>query len=491
MNDDRSGRSTRSHRHRHDQAGMSLVEVLVAILLLGVILSASASSLIQFSRTAADNERRVQATALLNRLHEELQALPWTDAVLYDEELADLLDAYEAETEGGEWTGTSALDDLEFDGTAWYFEGEEVVVLPGPGTDGRRSGVPVPTEVEDIVVDGRSYEVVRLITWNQRDPQVKRFTTIVRWRLYNRVYEERFFSLRAATASEAGDPERPRVVQFHVGPSPMLLEDVSASEPAQNSEDIQILVRFSQGVSGATLRYPSVEVDAGGNLELVERTLTLARYIPAAGGLHVGFYGTLPAGTVTFPNGTLPFYVDGVLNADTFTGQTAMAFLGGTIAPEDVGLDPGDGPDPDAEPDVDLGPIHIDSVTFAPTTVCTDVQGNLVEAVTVNAFIRGLEPATARVTITYSADGVGGSESFEASAPETFGPDGANFRLVLEAGSDHGFVPKILSGNSEQQSRDETAFTVTASRTVGDTVAALSTAPTTLTVLGHLNSSCT
>jgi prepilin-type N-terminal cleavage/methylation domain-containing protein len=497
VNDDRSGRPTRSHRYRHDQAGMSLVEVLVAILLLGVILSASASSLIQFSRTAADNERRVQATALLNRLHEEMQALPWADAVLYEDELQELLDAYEEETEGEEWTGTSALEGLEFDGLTWSFEGEEVVVLTGPGTDGRRTAVPSVHEPEGIVVDGRDYEVVRLITWNQRDPEIKRFTTIVRWRLYNRVYEERFFSLRAATASEAGDPERPRVVQFHVGPSPMELVDLGDSAPAQNSEDIQILVRFSQGVSSATLRYQSVHVPPSPqSLVLHDRELPLTPYITDDDGLHLGFYGTVPAETRTFPIGTWPFTVGDVLGADTFTGRTAMEFFGGSIDQEDVGLDPeqdeepAPDPDPDPDPELYLGPISIDTLTFAPTTVCTNADGHLVDDVIVTAFIRGLERTNANVSITYSTDGVPASQNMVADAPDSFGPDGATFRLVLEAGRSHGFVPRIQSGNSEQQRRDETAFTVLASRTQGGGSATRDTAPSKLTVLGHLHNSC-
>ena len=474
---------------------MSLVEVLVAILLLGVILSASASSLIQFSRTAADNERRVQATALLNRLHEEMQALPWVDAVLYEDELVELLAAFEDETEGEEWTGTSALEGLEFDGLTWSFEGEEVVVLPGPGTDGRRTEVPSVHEPEGIVVDGRNYEVVRLITWNQRDPEIKRFTTIVRWRLYNRVYEERFFSLRAATASEAGDPERPRVVQFHVGPSPMELVDLGDSAPAQNSEDIQILVRFSRGVNSATLRFQSVHVPPSPeSLVLHDRELALTPYITDDDGLHLGFYGTVPATSRTFPNGSWPFTVDGVLGADTFTGRTAMEFFGGSIEQEDVGLEPSQDEEPVEDPDPDpglyLGPILIDSLTFAPTTVCTNVDGHLVDDVIVTAFIRGLENNNAIVSIAYSTDGVPASQNMVADAPDTFGPDGATFRLVLEAGSSHGFVPRIQSGNSEQQRRDETAFTVSASRIQGGGSATLDTAPSKLTVLGHLHNSC-
>lgn len=472
---------------------MSLVEVLVAILLLGVILSASASSLIQFSRSAADNERRVQATALMNRLHEEMQALSWADAVVYEEELQALLDAFEDETAGEEWTGTSAIEGLSHDGTTWSFEGEELAVLPGPGTAGRRTAVPAVHEPDGVVVDGRAYEVVRLITWSETDAQIKRFITIVRWRLYNRVYEERFFSLRAATATEAGNPEHPRVVQFHIGPSPMVLEDLGDDAPAQNAEDIQVLVRFSRGVDSARLLYESVEVVSFPDvLQLQPRELVLSPYITDFEGRHVAFRGAIPAGTGTFPVGTWPFLVEGELGAETYRGQTAMEFIGGSIAPEDVGLEPQDPvSQPDPEGDPYLGPIVIDWVTLVPTTVCTDADGNLVDDVTVTTLIRGLEHDNAVVSIAYSAGGVGGSQTMQADAPGTFGPEGATFRLVLEAGAAHGFVPTIMSGNSEQQRLDETAFTVSATRPNGGGSATLNTAPEKLTVLGHLNNSCT
>jgi type II secretory pathway pseudopilin PulG len=62
--------------------------MLVAMLILGVLFAGAAGALISFSQASVNNERRVQSTALLNRLHEELQALHWDNAVLYDEELA-------------------------------------------------------------------------------------------------------------------------------------------------------------------------------------------------------------------------------------------------------------------------------------------------------------------------------------------------------------------------------------------------------------------
>jgi type II secretory pathway pseudopilin PulG len=449
---------------------MSLVEVLVAILLLGIILSASASSLIQFSRTAADNERRVQATALLNRLHEEMQALPWGDAVLYDDELQDLLDTFEDETEGGEWTGTSALEGLQYDGTAWYFEGEEVVVLPGPGTDGRRTAVPTVHEPDGIVVDGRDYEVVRLITWNQRDPEIKRFTTIVRWQVLDRMYEERFESTRAATANEAGDPTRPRVIQFQVGPSPTPLE---ADGPDQdtNVQPLDIVVRFSSPVDRAEVRFYSVEslpVNEGDPPVLALRsTGDLTVDITQDGG-NVGFSGTIGANAYVFPTGSRTFQVIGYLGVDEFTGTTSVEFTGGSVPavsdPDEDGnvepvpdpeepTDPGDQGDPPAE-DVSFG-----SVTVSPAAVCTDKDDLFVSNVTVEVNVAGMTPDDYVVTVTYQVPGnETRTEALEpVGDPATISSAGHTFRRVFVAGQSHGFV---LTNNQSHT----TFFTVTASR---------------------------
>ena len=65
---------------RSPEAGFSLIELMAAMLILGVILSAMASALISFSVTTVTNERRVQATAFLTRQHEQLQSISWDRA---------------------------------------------------------------------------------------------------------------------------------------------------------------------------------------------------------------------------------------------------------------------------------------------------------------------------------------------------------------------------------------------------------------------------
>lgn len=65
---------------RHDEDGLTLIEMMVALLLIGVILAALGGSLIRSLRVVASNQREVRATALHNEVIERFQGMDW-DAV--------------------------------------------------------------------------------------------------------------------------------------------------------------------------------------------------------------------------------------------------------------------------------------------------------------------------------------------------------------------------------------------------------------------------
>ena len=415
---------------------MSLVEVLVAMLLLAIILSAAASSLIQFGQMAADNERRVQATALMNRLHEELQALPWRDAVIYEDDLEDLL--------------AGGLPDLTND-DVWRFEGDEVVFVDGPDASGRRPGVPEPAF--SLTIDDREYEVLQLATWSDPVAGVKRFTTVVSWSLYGRSYQERFVSERTATSVEAGDPERPRVIQFDVGPSPMLLEDLGPYEPSQNAQDIQVIVRFSEGVGSANLRYQAYQVQLADDDKLVvvprDREVALDPYISDPGsGQYLAFRTSVAALSELFPPGTVEFRVEGDGGA---TGLTSMTFLGEPIELEEGDEPEGPGGDDggdDGEDDVVIGgPVDVSNVSISPTTVCLDNQGRLTSAVTVTADVGGLDVEDHRVTLDVN----NGSETITRTMVPTFETSASQFRVVLNTTTQYGWG---FGGNAREVTTD-------------------------------------
>ena len=349
---------------------MTLIELMMAMLILGVLLSATAASLVAFSRTSAVNERRVQATAYLNELHENLQTIPWDRAALYDDEI-DALDGF-----GGDSTATPPT-----------FDGDLLVLLDAPdysicpSTDPDCARAPFVPFVEfDITIDGRRYDVRQAISWIDRDGDgsgdVKRFTTVVSWEVLGQTYEQRFESERAPTASEVAVVTPPEVVQFTVTPDAALLDDDGLLV-----DGLAIAARFDRGITSAELRYASLDGGVVGN-----RTLTLTPTLYESA-LPVAFAGSIPAGSRSFPVGPTSFELVGFHALGTIEQVTSVEFL-----------PPGSVP---ATP-----PPVVTSVTPLRTTAVVGNNGvhigRLRCDVTVQARVEGLDP-TGTVTLSYTA----------------------------------------------------------------------------------------
>lgn len=118
-----------------DEQGMTLVEVMVALVIVGVVLSALASALGTTLRAVRGQEATTQATAAINDILEEVNRVDYDEAVLC--------------------TTTATT---EFSGTT--FEGENLVLSAAPcgASDevlARRT----------VTRDGRDYDVRTAITW--------------------------------------------------------------------------------------------------------------------------------------------------------------------------------------------------------------------------------------------------------------------------------------------------------------------------------------
>ena len=83
------------HRRRHfdDERGLTLVEMMVAVLLVGIILSAMASVIMASIPAVQRDEYRVRATQLGQQELERLRALQW-DCVAFDTTDADYAATY-------------------------------------------------------------------------------------------------------------------------------------------------------------------------------------------------------------------------------------------------------------------------------------------------------------------------------------------------------------------------------------------------------------
>jgi prepilin-type N-terminal cleavage/methylation domain-containing protein len=302
----------------HDEVGLTLIELMVAIFILGVLLSATAASLITFSRQAAFNERRVQATALLNELHEQLQTAPWDRVALYEDEIAPL----------GTIGANLAVDPPTF-------EGNELVLLDAPDDSTCATPSPgcardplVPYAQPDVgLIDGREYEVLQAITWVDRsgdgNVDVKRFTTIVRWTVLGKTSEQRFDSERAPRAADIVVDEPLEIVQFNVTPEQAVVDDVGLL-----TDSLAIVARFDRGITAAEVNYTTIDADGAP----LSRTLPLTPTLWQSA-RPIAFSGSIPAGTEFFEQGPFLFELTGFDGLDSAVGTTSVEFVPVGLSP--------------------------------------------------------------------------------------------------------------------------------------------------------------
>jgi len=347
------------HDRNADQGGFTLAELLVAMLIIGILFAGAASALINLTRASLNNERRVQATALAMELHEAFQAMPWGDAVLYEEEAAAL----------------SGLDEIGEDGTTW--NGSALVTIDESCSNAERG-----CEWLDIVtVDGRDYQVQRVITWAERaassDEAIKRFTTIVRWDVLGRSVEQRLDSERAGTFIDLGiDPEA--TPTFDVVPSSVQLDTdghiemsfrLDAVFPSQMSPQVNNVQATLQTDGG-----PSITVD----LKPVLLAETVRRYT------FTPPYTDDSGVEVSFPVGTQLVTLSYSYEGQTQEMDTPLTFVG----PPEGGDDP--------TPGDYTGTI--DSATATPTLVDVRPVGNsgeyrLCQSLKIQAFTTDVDAA--------------------------------------------------------------------------------------------------
>ena len=186
-------------RFRADE-GMTLVELMVALLILGVVLAAMASTLITSLLSVQRAEAATQARQIGQQELEKLQALDWEDAGFYASEVAT----------ASHLGGTT-------------FGGEELAILPPQSP--RPTQIPEP---EDLVsVDGVDFAVRRAITWrNTGDGDHKHFTVFVD---YGRPGNVQTIEMRALRAPEPNEAVRTFAVDTFTATPDEVTRDTSGS----------------------------------------------------------------------------------------------------------------------------------------------------------------------------------------------------------------------------------------------------------------------
>lgn len=349
-----------------DEAGVTLVELLVSIAILGIVLAAFAGSIVVSLRSITATEHEVIATQYVAEVSESIQHGDFEFVGLYSDEVDP--------TAGADAAAWAARLDAP-----GVFEGNAVVEFAGPGSD-RDDRIPAPF-VRDTR-GGIDLRVDRYITWVDRDgdgvAETKRLTSFASWTDgQGEPRELRFESERVPTQVEASaDVLGRRVIDFRFSPDPVQLSDTEG-EPV---ETVTVDVRTNVPTLLGTLQV--YEYD-----ELLDvwvlRTITMSTGEAASSG-WVTWTADVPS-TYDFANGQVDFLFTGTeaSPADpsdaTFTGVGTLDTFGGPwnfVTPTPgtdfvAGTTPVSG-DPDPDPTVDPGPDVSLSVTARPSDLCVD-----------------------------------------------------------------------------------------------------------------------
>lgn len=154
-------------RRAGDDAGLTIVELLIALFIVMLAFAALASTVLASFASIRNNEARVRGTALANELIEEMAAIPYLSLGLSE-------------------------DDEAIDAGDPTFEGELLVMLPDDV-----ALIPVDQNIER---DGRVYEVERWVTWYEEGGSptiIKRMVAVVTWEIAGHERTIRTEGLRA------------------------------------------------------------------------------------------------------------------------------------------------------------------------------------------------------------------------------------------------------------------------------------------------------
>ncbi|MDP8977118.1 MAG: hypothetical protein M3N17_00765, partial [Actinomycetota bacterium] len=204
-----AGACARVRGRLREEGGISLVEALVAIVIVAIVLTALANTTITSLVAMNENEQRTRANALANEVIEHLQGIAWDDVGFYDDD----------------YTGTPP-DHVSL-GAARPASEE-----PAAG-EACESNVPPLPACEDVMRDGVAYDVDTQIVWvddpADDDPMIgdldgnpddyKHFTVTAQWQA------------RGQTASVAVEAYRaPNAVERPVSAFDLTLGEVTPSD---------------------------------------------------------------------------------------------------------------------------------------------------------------------------------------------------------------------------------------------------------------------
>ncbi|MFT5222347.1 MAG: type II secretory pathway pseudopilin PulG [Glaciecola sp.] len=461
-----------------DQRGSSLIELLVSFSILAVALTAFAGLLVTALRTTNRNELDVNATAVGQQFTEELQAVNWDNAALYEDEIAIVSD------DMVRWRA-------RIDATAKTFEGAELLLAAGPanvrdGTSGQKdcdvlrndtansvSVADIPCPTSSITVANTTFNIDRYIVFIDRDGagglDTKKFVNIISWiDRFGDYREIRSEGERAPTIAESQPADDGlRILSFFVTPDPVDL-DSSTGRPTR---DVEVLIRTNNPVNNATLTYEHLDVveePISGTLVVTkvstQVTLTATEQTTVNG--YTGFttFATTLDQSKTYFNGTSEF---------TFNATNAAPALGGTEATRTVTYRNGPHDEPGVAVIPDLlalllptaAPVSIKSVTKSAVTICIDngsgtIDEDFVLSMTIEGFAVLLGVPDGAVDVSY--------DRRDAKNASVFSTKIEGARYVSVSGNDTNWTFTLDVGDGFWQDGDRVDMIIQARRVSDD-----------------------
>lgn len=403
--------------------GFSLVELMVSMVLMGVVFSALAGTLVTSLRSLNHTERETVATATVLEVIEEAASLPWELAVVYAG------DAAASGDDGERWRSR-----LDAGGT---YEGRVLITEPGPATPADRD-VRVPLPFRNITRGADTYALDLYPTWvdltGDGVDDAKRFTVVASWTdRFGTSRELVTVSDRAPTQNEAYSTNSgTRVLYASTTPSPVTLD----GDTGLTTEDVVIEVRFNADVSTVQASFTALQADGSALATTVN--LAPAEY---AGTAAIRWTATLPDGGHRFANGAADVTITALdAAAGTVTGSAVIKAQGGPF--DSVGAPPTPPPDDD---DGDATPVEIQG-SIVVSAICVS-QGNwrLSSPVTATFTVTGIDATDGNVTVSYpywtsknkSNPGAPDAIGTVSAAPQ----GGGTWQATIPAGGSAKFAP--------------------------------------------------
>lgn len=451
------------HRHARQlqrDDGFTLAEMMVAIFVVGFVLSAMAATLLSTLRATSTNELETRATALGQQELEVLQSVNWEFAALYANDLAAAPER---------WS-----DRLDDDGR---YDGGELIVLPGPASaDERIASVATPTSTFEL--SGVTYTVDRYVTWVDRvedgAPDTRRFTSVVTWgdRSADRsitVTAERAPSQGDTTATAAGA----RVLQMHVTPNPAQLTDDQAV-----TTELEVRVVLNQASPTSNELHYFTLVDGDWELrKLTPSALSAADLTATADAPNTRFRFVIPAGDRFVAGTQNVLYVGRDAANHPIESSRAVTFEGGDLegfgmpSPVPPSADdeapvfgfppapPAEGTDDPDEAAVPEQSVRIMSVVTSPK-ICIDGSTWVPNApFTIDISVQGAPSPIGAVTVTYSHRVSAGQNG---NHPSTTVTDSADFVSGTAGSALYRFT--LPTSNRFFWKNDKPTFTIEARR---------------------------